>query len=701
MILRTKRMTVALQSESADCGLSCMAMLASHYDVSIDLGELRDQFGSARGVTAATLMDIASAYGFVPHLLQCELGQLLQLKSPCILHWDMRHFVVLERLSPTRAWIIDPAVGRRRISIEELDQMFTGAVLTIKPGLPPPKSHKRSHASLRDVIGPTSGIRASLAKVLVLAAMLECVALGSPLLMQTVIDDVITLGDSDLLMVVGIGLLIATLFQCLLVAGRGWALSFAGASFRLQWSSAVLFRILTLPYAYFQRRSASDVVSRLESVKAIQSTLTHSFVEVLLDGTFGSIALVILGLYSLKLAFCTVACLVAVVLVRSTALHLKRERNEEAIHHDIRQQAYALEAVQAIQTVKANHAVSKVHGRWLSHATSHTEADFRISLLESNTQALVRLILGLEQCAVIYLGARMVLDGHATAGTLVGYMMLKEQFLAKASALTAKVMEFRLLRTHVDRLHDISRETIASPTREAALCIDAPTCTDGVLSFQDVWFRYSDGDPWILRGVSFSVRYGESVAIVGASGGGKSTLIKIAAGLLQPTQGRIHVGVDTEKVASVLQDDHLFAGTVAENISLFAETPDVQRLQSCAVASQIGDEILHFPMGFNTMVGEFGSSLSGGQKQRILLARALYRQAELLLLDEATSHLDAANERGVIQELSAMPITRVFVAHRAETIRSAQRILRLEGGQVATGETASILANQTFGVSST
>lgn len=681
---------VILQSESADCGLSCMAMLASHYGVDIDPAELRDQFGSARGSTAGTMMDIASAHGFVPRLLQCELGQLLQLKSPCILHWDMQHFVVLEHLSPTRAWVIDPAVGRRRISIEELDRMFTGVVLAIEPGLPYPRSHKRVHASLKDVIGPTTGIRASLVKVLVLAATLECVALGTPLLMQTVIDDVISLGDGDLLLVVGLGLLAATLFQCLLVAGRGWTLSFIGASFRLQWSSAVLFRILTLPYAFFQRRSASDVVSRLESVKAIQSTLTHSFVEVLLDGVFGSIALVILGLYSLKLAACTAAGLALVVLVRSVALHLKRERNEEAIHHDIRQQAQALEAVQAIQTVKANHAEPQLHGRWLSHATSHTDADFRISLLESNTQALVRFVLGLEQCAVIFLGARMVLDGHATAGVLIGYMMLKEQFLAKASGLTAKVMEFRLLRTHIDRLHDISRETLTTAARTKA---------DGMLMFQDVWFRYSDGDPWILRGVSFAVAHEESVAIVGASGGGKSTLIKIAAGLLPPTRGQVHVGVDAQRIASVLQNDHLFAGTIAENIALFAETPDERRLQACADDAQVGDEIRNFPMGFNTLVGELGSSLSGGQKQRILLARALYRQPDLLLLDEATSHLDAANERGVIQELRALPITRVFVAHRAETIRSAQRILRLEGGHVVEDAPPSAQPQRTFSLS--
>jgi ATP-binding cassette, subfamily B, bacterial CvaB/MchF/RaxB len=293
----------------------------------------------------------------------------------------------------------------------------------------------------------------------------------------------------------------------------------------------------------------------------------------------------------------------------------------------------------------------------------------------------------------VWLGARLVLDGPGfTVGMLFAFVAYKTQFVQRVAALIEKGLEMRMLGLHTERVADIAL-TPAEP-RDLIAPLDAAPLA-GSIELKNLCFRYSDSDPWLIENLNLRVEAGESLAIIGPSGGGKTTLVKIMLGLLQPTSGSIEIdGVPLQRlglmrwrasVASVMQDDQLFAGSIAENICFFDTRPDVERLQACARMAEVHEDIVAMPMQYNTLVGDMGTVFSGGQKQRILLARALYREPRVLFLDEATSHLDVARERSVNEAVRKLSLTRVIVAHRSETIASADRVVKLAAGRLISG----------------
>jgi colicin V processing peptidase. Cysteine peptidase. MEROPS family C39 len=300
-----------------------------------------------------------------------------------------------------------------------------------------------------------------------------------------------------------------------------------------------------------------------------------------------------------------------------------------------------------------------------------------------------QLVFGIERIAVIWIGALLALSNVFSVGMLIAYLAYKDQFAGRASALIDKFIEFRMLRLHGERLADI----VLTPPEDDEIRPELEAPADTRIKVDNLAFRYADGEPWVLKDCSFSIAPGESVAIVGASGCGKTTLVKLLLGLLKPNEGTIRIGgQDIHKagpenirriIGAVMQDDQLFGGSIADNISFFDQHHDRERIESAAKAAAIHDEIAAMPMGYHSLIGDMGSSLSGGQKQRVILARALYRQPKLLFLDEATSHLDVANEQLVNQAVKQLSVTKVIVAHRPETIASADRVLVMHGGKVA------------------
>jgi len=288
-------------------------------------------------------------------------------------------------------------------------------------------------------------------------------------------------------------------------------------------------------------------------------------------------------------------------------------------------------------------------------------------------------------------GAGRILEGAFTVGMLLAFLSYQAQFIGRTTALIDRLIDLRMLRLHGERLSDI---VLSAPEPESVVA--DPPRVEPSIEVRDLKFRYSESDPWILDGISFCIEAGESVAIVGASGGGKTTLMKILASLLQPTSGEILVGGEPitrigtrayrEMLGVVMQEDQLFAGSIVDNICFFAPRPDRARIERCAQRAAIHADIVAMPMGYESLIGDMGTSLSGGQKQRVLLARALYRRPRILMLDEATSHLDVELERAVNAAVRRVGATRIIIAHRPETVRSADRILVLEGGRLVRDE---------------
>ncbi len=686
-----RRVPLVLQSEAAECGLACLAMVAGAHGQGIGLPELRRRFPlSLKGATLADLVRVAGSLQFQPRALRADLQHLAQLSMPCVLHWDLNHFVVLVSLRRGVGVIHDPARGERKVTMEELSKHFTGVALELTPTADFKPHRPEAPVRLSRLLGSVSGLKRSLAQVFVLAATLEAFVLLSPFFMQWVVDDVLLSADRDMLGVLGVGFGLLVLIQAATASLRAWAVLHLSTTLNLQWLGNVFAHLLRLPVSWFERRYLGDVWSRFAAVHHIQKTLTTSFVEAVLDGVMVTVTLVMMVIYSPTLAAIGLGCVVVYALVRWACFAPMRDATQEALVREARQSGHFLESLRGVPSIKLLNAEGARHSRYMSLVVETTNVELAVQRYGIGLTVAHRLIFGLERVAVIWVGALLVMDQRLSVGMLFAFFAYKEQFAQRVSTLIDRCADLGMLRVQAERLADIVHADAEQDERAigAAMPPGVP-----VLEMRDVTFAYAEGDVPVLRGVSLRVEPGECLAIVGPSGCGKSTLLKVMLGLNEPTSGEIRVagqpmarlgrGAWRDMIGAVLQDEPLFAGSVADNISFFAAESDDAWIIECARRACVHDEIDALPMGYHTLVGDMGTALSGGQKQRILLARALYRRPRILFLDEATSALDVEAERRVNQAIRELSITRVIVAHRPETIASASRVLALHEGRVA------------------
>jgi ATP-binding cassette subfamily B protein RaxB len=683
-----RRLPVFLQTEAAECGLASLGMIACFHGHRIDLAGLRRRFTvSLKGSTLAYLMQAAGRLHLAPRPLRLELGELAQLRAPCVLHWDMNHFVVLKSADARGAVVHDPAFGVRRLTLAEVSKHFTGIALELSPTSEFRPADDRRHVRLRDLMGPVVGLKRSLAQVFILAIALQAIAIVTPFYMQWAVDGAVVSADRDLLTVLGLGFLMLALIQVALSALRSWVVLYLSTTMNLQWLANVFSHLLKLPVSYFEKRHLGDVVSRFGAVNNIQRTLTSSFVEALIDGAMAAATLAMMLVYSALLAGVAICAVILYGVLRWAFYEPLRRATEEHIVHSAKQQSHFLETVRGVQSIKLFGRQEERRSRWLNLVVDAVNQDLATQKLGLGFRSANGLVFGVERIAIVWLGALLVLDSAFSVGMLFAFMSYKEQFSARVAGLIDKGIELRMLNLQGERLADI---VLTAPEEESpAAPMDA---IDASLEVKSISFRYSDMEPFVLLNCSFSVAPGESVAVVGPSGGGKTTLVKLMLGLLAPTDGEILAGgIDIQKlgidryrklVGTVMQDDQLFAGSIADNISFFDPSPDQGAIERFARMAAVHDDIVAMPMAYNTLIGDMGAALSGGQKQRILLARALYKQPRILFLDEATSALDVQKERAVNDAIRSLNLTRIIIAHRPETIASAERVIVLQGGRV-------------------
>ena len=676
------RTPVLLQTEAAECGLAALAMVASYHGYESDLPTLRRRFSiSLKGANLARLVEMASALGMQSRPLRLDLQELGQLQTPCVLHWDLNHFVVLVSTRRDKVVVHDPAIGRRTLSFAEVSRHFTGIALELIPGATFKREKAKDAIAFRQLTGRIVGLHGALAQILGLALVLEVLALFSPLFTQIVLDQVLADGDHDLLTLLGMGFLMLTLIQVVVTALRSWSVTCLGANLNLAWSSNVFGHLLKLPEEYFQKRHLGDIVSRFGAIGAIQQTLTTRFVEVILDGLMAVATLAMLLLYSPRLALLTLAAFVLYVSLRMVFFRAFREANLAQIVAQAKQQSQFLEAVRGVQTIRLHNQSAHHASRYANKTTETLNRGVAVQRLNLGFSSLNALIFGSQRIAMLWIGARMALAGQMSAGMLMAFIAYSEQFTARAAGLVDYGIELRMLRLQGERLADIA---LASPERGVASDY-LGTMPEPDIELRNVSFRYAEGEPWVLENYSLKLAAGESLAIAGPSGCGKTTLAKVILGLLDPHEGTVLIGgielarlgkkTLREMTSAVMQEDQLFAGSVADNIAFFDPQATRERIEAAARLAAIHADIIAMPMGYHSLVGDMGSSLSGGQKQRVLLARALYRQPKILVLDEATSHLDVAREKSVNDAIKHMAITRIVIAHRPETIASTDRVV--------------------------
>ncbi|MGX5057050.1 peptidase domain-containing ABC transporter [Enterobacter asburiae] len=688
------RVPVVLQTEAAECGLACLAMIAGWYRLPAGLFSLRQQAGlSTRGVTLRAVMDIAATCGLKSRALRLDMGNLAALKTPCILHWDLNHFVVLVAVRRSGVVIHDPASGRRVMGLQEVSRHFTGVALELWPSgeftphkAPPPQ------LKLRDLTRGMSGLGAALTKLFCLSLLVESVNLLLPAGMQLIMDHVIPAADTGLLTLICLGLLFFVLFRTGAGMLRGWTSLVMTTLIDVQWKARLFDHLQALPLSFFEKRKLGDIQSRFTSLDTLRTTLTTGVINGIMDGIMAVGLFIVMLLYGGWLVWVVSGFTLAWCLFRLATYGAYRQVSEEQIVRTARSGSHFMETLYGMGTLKALGLAERRAQHWLNLNVETANATVRRTKFDMLFSGGSTLIATLDQIVLLWLGAGQVIDGHMTLGMFVAFNTYRGQFSERAANLLNMALQLRMLSLHKERVADIA----LSPPESAPGSPVSPLVAPGVpatLEVEGLAFQYDALSPLLFSDFAMRIAAGESVAITGPSGQGKTTLMKIMAGLLQPTAGAVRInGIDTGPagvenyracIACVLQDDTLFAGSVADNISAFDEHPEVARIEDCAKRCNIHEDIQRMPMGYHTLISELGGSLSGGQKQRLMIARALYRQPAILFLDEATSHLDAENERQINAAIQALNITRVIIAHRPSTIASADRVVDLSVGNSA------------------
>lgn len=684
------RLPLILQSEGAECGLACLAMVAGYHGHEIDLGSLRRRFSlSMKGATLRHIMELATCLNLAPRPLRVDLEGLAELETPCILHWNMNHFVVLKRMQGGTAIIHDPAAGECRYSLAELSPHFTGVALELTPTTSFTRRRERSALSLPSVWGRVPGLGRALGQALLLSLLLQLVMLASPFYMQLAVDEAVQRGDEGLLFALALGFGFLALIQVATTLLRSLILANLNAGLGYRLSANLFHHLIRLPLPWFEKRQIGDIISRFGSLEPIKKLIAEGVIAALVDGAMAMLTLVMAFVYSPLLASIVLAgfCLLAVV--RLASFQPLRRRQEEVIQAASQEQTIFIETARSVQSLKLFARENDRERVWLNRLASTVRRAVAVARLHAGVEAVDGLIRAAENLLVVYLGAGAVIAGDLSVGMLYAFVAYKQSFVDKATILLNKGIEWRMLDLHLDRIGDIALEPREPGAGHAGL-VDRSLA--GAMELCDVFFRYSDGEPWTLHGVSLAIAEGEFVALTGRSGCGKTTLMKLMLALMEPQQGEIRIdgvplsifGVQNfrRSVGVVMQDDQLLSGSIADNICFFDPHPDLDLMRQCARTAEIEEDILAMPMDYNTLVGDMGAALSGGQRQRILLARALYRRPRILFMDEGTSHLDLPCERRINAALARLRITRIVVAHRPDTIQAADRVIRLEGGRI-------------------
>lgn len=679
-----RHLPMILQTEATECALACLTMIASYHGHDVDLAGLRRRFPtSLKGSNLAQLMSMASALHMSGRPLRLDMDELSKLNTPCVLHWELNHFVVLKKVDKRGIVIHDPARGERRLTFAEASAAFTGIALELLPAAGFEPVQQRLSVSLKQLTGTMHGVVPFLVQIALLALALEAFALTSPFFMQWIMDQVLPSADRDLLTLLCLGFLTILALQIAVGAARSWAVTVLGMKLGVQWVGNVVGHMLRLPLDWFEKRHVGDVVSRLGSIQAIQRTLTTQFIGALLDGLMSVITLIVLLAYSPSLTAIVVGLFITYALIRWAIFGRLRRLNEDQIIYAARQQSELLESIRGVLPIKLYNQEEERRARYMNAVVDTTNRDIRIQRFSLAFGALNQILFGVGRVALIWIGALRALDGSFSAGMLVAFIAYADQFTSRAGSLVDKWIDFRMLKLHTERLADIA---LSAPEPQEDIGWDGEL-SDAGIELRNVSFRYADDEPWVIRNCNLRIGSGESVAITGPSGCGKTTLAKLMLGLLEPQEGEILFGgVPIRKlglsryraqIGAVMQEDQLFAGSIADNIAFFDHGIDQERVQLSARWAAIAPDIAAMPMGYQTLVGDMGSSLSGGQRQRVLLARALYRRPRLLLLDEATSHLDINREKQVNEAIKHLRTTRIVIAHRPETIASADRVIDL------------------------
>lgn len=592
-----RRVPVIHQTETAECGLACLAMICGHFGKNIDLIYLRRKFNlSARGATLAGINGIAEQLGMATRALSLELDELRVLKTPCILHWDFSHFVVLVSVKRNRYVLHDPARGIRYISREEMSRYFTGVALEVWPGSEFQSETLQTRISLRSLINSIYGIKRTLAKIFCLSVVIEAINLLMPVGTQLVMDHAIPAGDRGLLTLISAALMFFILLKAATSTLRAWSSLVMSTLINVQWQSGLFDHLLRLPLAFFERRKLGDIQSRFDSLDTLRATFTTSVIGFIMDSIMVVGVCVMMLLYGGYLTWIVLCFTTIYIFIRLVTYGNYRQISEECLVREARAASYFMETLYGIATVKIQGMVGIRGAHWLNMKIDAINSGIKLTRMDLLFGGINTFVTACDQIVILWLGAGLVIDNQMTIGMFVAFSSFRGQFSERVASLTSFLLQLRIMSLHNERIADIALHEKEEKKPEIEIVADMGPIS---LETNGLSYRYDSQSAPIFSALSLSVAPGESVAITGASGAGKTTLMKVLCGLFEPDSGRVLInGIDIRQIginnyhrmiACVMQDDRLFSGSIRENICGFAEEMDEEWMVECARASHIHD----------------------------------------------------------------------------------------------------------------
>ena len=671
---RRHRVPLILQAEVNECGLACLAMLASFYGKQIDIVTLRNRFrASAAGASVQHLLQAAGSLHLQGRALKLELADLPRLTLPVVLHWDMDHFVVLTKIRGNQFKILDPAVGERNYPLDELGLHVTGIAIELTPLPNFSQEHLSLGVSLKQLLPASRHFYAAGVQIFLLSLCLQILALLSPLFLQLVIDQGIGKGDITLVQLLALLFLLVVVGRVVVGYVRGVVSLRLSNQLSFQLLGSTFRHLLQLPLRFFEKREMGDIVSRFSALENIKQLLTQEMITVVVDGIFSSITLVLLFLYSPLMASVAFGFMTLFIVLRILFIPVEKQRRQEALITGARQQSRFMENIRSVVTTKNFCLEQQRVNDWQDVYAAYLNCSYHLSHFQLTTSSVQSFLFGLDNLLTVTLGAVQVDAGNLTLGQLMSFIFLKQHFTNSVTAMLPKLTELGLIRLELERVADIIQQKPESDSPSVELL---QRQTRGELTVRALCFRYAETDSLLIDHLSFKIAAGSSVAIIGKSGCGKSTLLKLLLGLEQSESGDILIdgirltefGVARlrEQVAVITHNEGLLAGDLGYNIRLERGEFDMPRLRDACERAGVWELIQSLPLGFNTRVGEMGSLFSAGQVQRLLLARAFYRRPRILVLDESLSHLGQNAAREMFMRMKRHGMTILLVTHSME-----------------------------------
>ncbi len=633
-------------------------------------------------MTLKQVRDCAEKLGLRSRAVGLDLHELPRLRMPAILHWDLNHFVVLTSIRGRRVRIVDPAVGTRVLSLDEVGTSFTGVALELAPTPRFQPRRKEEAIGLSSFASSLRGLVRPLATVFTLTVVLQAFALVMPLNAQLTVDQGIRQGDMNLVIALAAGFGLVGAIGALTEYFRSLLLLYVGNTSAFRMVAGLAHHLIRLPDSWFDARHTGDVLSRFESLAPIRQFLTTGAFAMVLDATMAVGTLAVLLLYSWDLTIVLCAFLALFGGINLGTYRPLRNLTHESIAAGAVEDSTFIENVERHRAIKLLGAQTMRDDAWGRRYVESLNAGARLTRFWTHLGFVTSLLATSEGLVVLLLVAHKVIGGEFSLGMLFAYMSYSTMFSSRVHSLIAAAVSLRMLRLHQERVADIGLTDKETADEAAGMRLDI----QGHIEVEGVSFAYGEEGP-ALKDFSLDVAPGEFVAIAGESGSGKSTLVKLLAKLLLPDEGSIRIDgtemrrLDTAHLRSqlgvVMQDDDLFSGSLIENIGMDVGAP-MERVERAARIACIHEEIEAMPLGYQTLVGHMGSTLSGGQRQRVMIARAVFREPRMMLLDEGTAHLDGELQDNVLQNLRALETTIVAVTHDPRVLDLADRTIRIQ-----------------------